>query len=217
MERSSDSGTPKYVQIAEDLAYKIIDKTYQEGEKIYARSAVGSQYSVSSETARRAICVLADWDIVEVEKNSGVTIKSVDNARHFLQQQKKSQSVHDLKRRIGECLEHQQQESRQLYTYLTELIEKMEYFRSTNPFVPFEQLITRDTPYLNKSVAEINFWQATFATVVAIRRNDNIIMSPGPSATFRLGDLFYFTGDDNCQRRVEQFLYPDKRSTKETP
>lgn len=179
MDKSSDSNVPKYLQIATDLAYKIIDKTYREGDKIYARSAIGSQYSVSSETARRAICVLADWDIVDVEKNSGVIIKSTDNARNFLQQQEKSQSIHDIKRNILDCVEHQQQESMQLYDYLSELIEKIECFRSTNPFIPFEVTVTKDSPYMNKSVAEINFWQATFATVIAIRRGNTLIMSPG--------------------------------------
>ena len=66
---------PKYEQIAADIAYQIVEGTYKEGEKIYARSSIGSRYNVSSETARRAVCVLADWDIVEVEKNSGVDIK----------------------------------------------------------------------------------------------------------------------------------------------
>ncbi|MEF9954447.1 MAG: TrkA C-terminal domain-containing protein [Clostridium sp.] len=214
MDKSSDSNVPKYLQIATDLAYKIIDKTYQEGDKIYARSAIGSQYSVSSETARRAICVLADWDIVDVEKNSGVIIKSTDNARNFLQQQEKSQSIHDIKRNILDCVERQQQESMQLYDYLSELIEKIECFRSTNPFIPFEVAVTKDSPYMNKSVAEINFWQATFATVIAIRRGNTLIMSPGPSATFRLGDIFYFTGDDSCQDRVHKFMYPTEKETK---
>lgn len=209
MEHSSDTTIPKYLQIATDMAYKIIDRTYREGDKIYARSTIGSQYNVSSETARRAVCVLADWDIVEIEKNSGVTIRSADNARHFLEQHQKSQSINDIKRNILECVERQQQESRQLYDHLNELTEKIELFRSTNPFVPFEMLITAETPVLNKSVAETNFWQATFATVIAIRRNGNLIMSPGPAATFRLGDIFYFTGDSTCQARVQNYLYPD--------
>lgn len=209
MEKNLDGQIPKYMQIAADLAYKIIDKTYQEGDKIYARSAIGSQYNVSSETARRAVCVLADWDIVAVEKNSGVIIKSIDNARNFLQQQQKSQSIHDIKRQIFDCVDRQQHETKQLYAYLSELIKKIECFRSTNPFVPFELVITENTPFLEQSIAEINFWQATFATVIAIRRNGSLIMSPGPSATFRLGDIFYFTGDENCLERVQAFMYPD--------
>ena len=91
--RRADNGIPKYQQIATDIAYKIVNGIYQEDQKIYARSAIGSQYSVSSETARRAMCILADWDVVTIEKNSGVLIKSVDNAKNFLQQQKQTKSI----------------------------------------------------------------------------------------------------------------------------
>ena len=89
------------------------------------------------------------------------------------------------------------------------MIEKIECFRSTNPFIPYEILITSQTPLLGKSVAEMNFWQETFATVIAIRRNENLIVSPGPGAVFRLGDLVYFTGDGACPERVKKFIYPD--------
>ena len=41
--RKTESGIPKYQQIAADIAYKIVDGTYQEGRKIYARSSIGSQ------------------------------------------------------------------------------------------------------------------------------------------------------------------------------
>jgi transcriptional regulator, GntR family len=69
-EKRKTGNIPKYEQIATDIAYQIVEGTYKEGEKIYARSSIGSRYNVSSETARRAVCVLADWDIVEVEKTA---------------------------------------------------------------------------------------------------------------------------------------------------
>lgn len=206
--RKTESGIPKYQQIAADIAYKIVDGTYQEGRKIYARSSIGSQYSVSSETARRAMCILADWDVVEVEKNSGVVIKSLDNARNFLQQQEQTKSIQNLKRNILDNVERQQQETKELYGYLTELIKQIECYRATNPFIPYELVIKEDTPYLDRTVGEVNLWQETFATVIAIRRNGTLMMSPGPKAVFRLNDIFYYTGDDECPERVRKFMYP---------
>ena len=206
--RKTESGIPKYQQIAADIAYKIVDGTYQEGRKIYARSSIGSQYSVSSETARRAMCILADWDVVEVEENSGVVIKSLDNARNFLQQQEQTKSIQNLKRNILDNVERQQEETKELYGYLTELIKQIECYRATNPFIPYELVIKEDTPYLDRTVGEVNLWQETFATVIAIRRNGTLMMSPGPKAVFRLNDIFYYTGDDECPERVRKFMYP---------
>lgn len=205
-----ETGIPKYQQIAADIAYKIVDGTYNEGMKVYARSSIGSQYGVSSETARRAMCVLADWDIVDVEKNSGVVIKSRDNAKNFIQQQIKTQSIQGLKRKILENVEEQQKKTKELYEYLDEVIKRIDNYRSTNPFIPYELVITDRTPYLDKTVGSVNFWQETFATVIAIKRNGTLMMSPGPKAVFRLNDIIYYTGDDECPERVKKFMYPSK-------
>ena len=208
--RRSDREIPKYQQIATDIAYKIVHGIYQEDQKIYARSAIGSQYSVSSETARRAMCVLADWDVVTIEKNSGVLIKSVDNARNFLNQQEQTRSIQNLKRNILDSAERQQREMKELYDDLTDMIDQIERYRSTNPFVPYEIVITDKTPYLNRTVGELDFWQETFATVIAIRRNGMLMMSPGPKAVFRLNDVIYYTGDEDCPDRVCRFMYPEQ-------
>lgn len=208
--KTKDNVLPKYEQIAADIAYKIVSGDYAEGSKIYARSSVGSQYGVSSETARRAMCVLADWDIVEIEKNSGVTIKSADNAKNFLQQQEHMMSIQTLKRQIFANVERQKSEMKELHNGLSEVIKRIERYRATNPFIPYELVITEKTPYVDCSVAEVNFWQETFATVIAIKRNDRLIMSPGPKAVFRLNDIVYYTGDDDCPDRVKAFMFPQK-------
>ena len=67
-----------------------------------------------------------------------------------------------------------------LYDYLTEMIDQIERYRSTNPFIPYEMVVTEETPYLDRTVGEVDFWQETFATVIAIRRNGVLMMSPGP-------------------------------------
>ena len=206
-----DIGIPKYQQIAADIAYKIVDGTYEEGEKIYVRSSLGSMYGVSTETARRAVCVLADWDIVEVEKNSGVMIRSKDNARNFLNQQEHMQSIQGLKRKILENVERQQKETKELYDYLSEVIRRIDNYRSINPFIPYEVVITEETPILGKTIGEINFWQQTSATIIAIKRNGTLMMSPGPRAVFRQNDIVYYTGDDECPDRVKKLIYPNKQ------
>ena len=67
---------PQYLLVARDVACKIADGLYREGDRIYARSALASQYGVSSETARRAMCVLDDLGIIEASKGSGIRIIS---------------------------------------------------------------------------------------------------------------------------------------------
>ncbi|MBD7910821.1 MULTISPECIES: GntR family transcriptional regulator [Clostridium] len=210
MENKIKLTTPRYQQIATDIASKIAEGHYKVGDKIYARSSLASQYGVSSETARRAICVLDDLDIVDTTKGSGVIIKSYENAIKFIRQYDNLQTIDSLKKNIIESVNKQKKELDYFSNVLSDLVDKTDRFRSTNPFIPFEIEITAETPYLNKSAADINFWHNTAATIIAIKRNGNLLMSPGPYASFCENDVFYFIGDKDCLERVQKFLFLEK-------
>lgn len=200
--------SPKYQQIAADLAAKIAQGKYPVGEKIYARSALASQYGVSAETARRAVCVLADLQIVEAEMGSGITIKSREKAVEFVRQYGDIRMIDDLKQKLLQSMYRQQQEMQYFNQCLSDLINKTDRLRSCNPFVPYQIEIRCESPYLNRSISDINFWHHTSATIVAIRRGNRLLLSPGPYATLSEHDVFYFIGDKKCPERVNQFLYP---------
>lgn len=200
--------TPRYQQIAADIAAKIADGKYVVGDKIYARSSLASQYGVSPETARRAICVLSDLNIVSSEKGSGVVIKSYDNAVNFLKQYQDVRTINDIKASMLSSVERQKKEMALLNEHLTELIEKTEHFRSVNPFMPFQITISSETSFINQSISELRFWQNTSATIVAIKRKENLLISPGPYAVLLENDILYFVGEADCFQRVRNFLYP---------
>lgn len=209
MEHKIKVSAPVYQQIAADIAAKIVERRYHVGDKLYARSALASQYSVSPETARRAIAVLSDLEIVTVVKGSGVVIRSYDNAVRFVQQFMEIKSVYDLKKNILDSLGRQRKETEYMTEAISEILDKTERFQAFNPFIPFEIEITLKTPYLNLSISDINFWHYTAATIMGIRRGDTMMISPGPYAVLCEGDVVYYCGDTDCQARVQNFLYPD--------
>lgn len=209
MENKNNIQTPRYQKIAIDIASRIANGKYNVGDKIYARSSLASQYGVSAETARRAICVLSDLDIVTSEKGSGVTIKSYENAVRFVKQYQDVQTIHDIKKNILDSVDRQKKEMEIFNQCLTELIIKTDRFRSLNPFMPFQITITSKTPYLNKNISDLNFWQNTGATVIGIKRKDELLISPGPYASMYDQDILYFIGEDTCMERVTNFLYPE--------
>lgn len=208
MDRKTKITNPRYQQIATDIASKIVDKRYNVGEKIYARSSIASQYGVSSETARRAICILSDLKIVDTTKGSGVVIKSYENALKFIRQYNDIQTIHNLKKEIMDSVDRQSKEIDYFNQCLAKLTDYTDRFRSSNPFIPSELEITSKTPYLNKTIEGVNFWHNTTATIIAIKRNDTLIMSPGPYAMFLEYDILYFIGDENSSERVKIFMYP---------
>ena len=207
MDKNVRITNPRYQQIATDIASRIANKQYLVGDKIYARSSIASQYGVSPETARRAICILTDLGIVVSEIGSGVTIQSYEKALEFVHHYQDIQTVNNLKKDIQDSMVRQSKELDYFNSCLARLIEKTDRFRSINPFVPFEIEITENTPYVNKTISESNFWHNTAATIIAIKRENNLLLSPGPYAVFLPKDIFYFIGDENSFERVNKYLY----------
>ncbi|WMJ88494.1 TrkA C-terminal domain-containing protein [Anaerocolumna sp. MB42-C2] len=210
MEKKTQITNPRYQQIAMDIASKIVDKHYSIGDKIYARSSVASQYGVSSETARRAMCILSDLNIVDTTKGSGVLIKSYENALKFVRQYNDIQTITNLKKEIMDSVNRQSKEIDYFSQCLEKLIDYTDRFRSINPFVPSELEITSKSPFLNKTIEEVNFWHNTSATIIGIKRDVSLILSPGPYAVFLEHDILYFIGDENSYDRVRNFMYPRK-------
>ncbi len=212
--KNQRSSMPRYQHIAIELATRIVSREFQEGQKIFARSTLASQYKVSAETARRAICVLTDLNIVSSEKGSGVTIESYENAEKFIQQQESRQSLDVIKNNILCCIEQQRKDMDNLDLHLTELVSATEHFRSLNPFVPFQILITTDCLYVNQNVTDIKFWQNTGATVVAVLRENQTLISPGPYVQLLENDIIFIVTQDSNPDVVTHFLYNKKHNFK---
>ena len=197
---------PVYQKIAADIAAKIAERKYLVGEKIYSRSVIASQYSVSPETARKAICILADLEIVSTKKGSGVTILSQEKAWRFLQQFNSVQTIHNYKRDLLDNISRQKKELDNLNEKVAALIESTNRFQMLHPFMPYEFEILSEMLCIGKTLAELRFWEHTTATVIAIRRNGEVLISPGSYATLNEKDIIYFIGDEYSPDRVTNFL-----------
>lgn len=198
---------PKYQQIAIDIASKIVKEEYTVGQKINGSASIAGQYKVSPETARRAFCILSDLDIVTTKKGSGMAIKSRSNAVEFLNQFSNRTTLETLKQSIMQNIERQQREFQALSNDLSDLISATEHFRSANPLMPFSLRITPDCKYKDKSIQELQFWQYTGATLVAIKRDNVLLRSPGPYASILENDVIYFVSQEDSDQRVRDFLY----------
>ena len=148
---------PRYMQIAIEIALKIANEEYSVGQRIFGRSSVASQYNVSPETARRAFCVLSEFDIASSEKGSGMYIKSRENAVAFLNQLPERRTIETIKNDIIQTIEAHAASLTSLSQLSKELISATERFRSMNPLTPFSIRITAQCRYLNKTIHEIQF------------------------------------------------------------
>lgn len=108
----------QYLQIALDLARRIAGGELPEGSRIYGRSVMASEYSVSPETIRRALRLLADMKVVEVKPQSGAVVLSADSAQRYIDNFEDSADAHALRQR----LKQQMAEYTALHRRMTETV-----------------------------------------------------------------------------------------------
>ena len=73
----------------------------------------------------------------------------------------------------------------------------------------YQVRISEDSDKIGRSLASLQFWQATGATIVAIRRGYNTMISPGPHAELYGGDYVIFVGAPDVVDKVKAFLNPE--------
>lgn len=199
--------SPVYQQIAVDIASKIASGKYPVGEKIKGRTTLAGYYNVSPETIRKAVCILEDVGVVLMRAGVGIEVISAEKAKEYLSKYSDVSNLNSIKKNILEIIQDQNEQAKRLKDTVNELLDCTERFKDLNPFTPFEIEITKEAKYLNKTVSEINFWQNTMATIIAIKRNGKIILSPGSYATLKENDILYIIASEESYNRVKMFLY----------
>lgn len=198
---------PQYEVIALNIAARIASGAIHEGAKLYGRSILASEYHVSAETVRKAIGLLADMKVVEVKEKSGSIVISTDNAKRFLDSVHERCSQDDLKLHLNHLLQANMEINKKIFAVCNHLIE---VGKKTDPLennIPlFEVTVSEKSDKVGKNLSSLQFWQATGATIVAIRRDRNLMVSPGPDAELYPSDVVIFVGAQSCPESVEAFL-----------
>lgn len=198
---------PIYKKIALDIASKIVKGEIQTDKKISGRSTLAGLYNVSPETIRRAIALLEGMEVVKANPGSGIQILSVTNAERFISSNQDRKYISSIREDIVEIINTKNDLDRRLEENLNEIYDYLERFKSISPFLLIEIPIKNTCKFLERSVNDSRFWQNTGATIVAYRRNKEIIVSPGPNYTFVEGDIIVVIGKDDVFEKVNEFLY----------
>ncbi|KPU46081.1 DNA-binding transcriptional repressor ExuR [Oxobacter pfennigii] len=197
---------PMYQQIALDIARRVVNGDFQAGCKIHGRSTLAGEYNVSPETVRRAVILLQDMDVVSVSHGSGITINSQEEACKFIDKFKDMESIASLKMNLDKLFEDKKEIDSNLANTIEKIIDYSDRLRNISPYNPLEIEIKEDSMVVGETVSSVKFWQNTGATIIAIRRDKDIILSPGPYAEFRAGDVIVVVGDEGVLKRVKVFL-----------
>lgn len=153
---------PQYMRIAVSVAGRIADGQLAEGEKLSGRSKLSSEYQVSPETIRKSVQLLRDMQVVTVKEQSGVYVRSAENAKRYLQMVGEKNELRQKKQRLRALLAQQEAVARQVSELCGSILDD-----SVQPEQAAEQLKTfscrvpQDWPDAGKTLGSLHFWQAT--------------------------------------------------------
>ncbi len=199
-----NDGLTQYTRIAISLAERIASGQMKEGDKLSGRSKLSPEYSVSPETIRRALRLLADMKVVEVKEQSGVYVLSADNARRYLSNFADKAGLRGKQQRLEQLLAQQELLNRQMAELCRDILDETSQTPDSLP--NYSCRVPDDWHRSGTTVGALRFWQATGATIVAIRRNLSYIISPGPYAELYAGDCVIFVGDAKAREAVSHFF-----------
>ncbi|NLK88340.1 MAG: GntR family transcriptional regulator [Clostridiaceae bacterium] len=197
---------PIYRKIALDLAGRICSGEIREGTRMFGRSTLAGEYNVSPETIRRAVNLLEDMNVVVSSHGSGIYVSSVSSAYAFIEKFQNKESIRSLKNEIKSLIQKKKDIETEITDKLERIIDYSDRLKNINALTPLEIDIEKDSHLIGKTISESKFWQNTGATIIAIRRNGTLLLSPGPYGGFEDGDSIFVVGDSSTLARVREFM-----------
>ena len=203
----TEEGLAQYERIAIDIASRISEGKIREGQRLSGRTQLSSEYKVSPETVRKALALLSDMRVVSVKEKSGVTVISADNARRYIGLSRGRGARRALYEKLHSALSAYEETGKQIRDVCRELVEaELTPLPYESTFPMYEVTVSSASQRTGHSIGSLRFWQETGATIIAIRRNRNLIISPGPYAELYAGDVIIFVGDKGCAAAVDSFI-----------
>ena len=184
---------PIYLQVAYDIAAKIAAQELKEGQRFTGRSLMGSQYNVSPETIRRAMRLLSDVGIISIQQNVGSVVASRARALEYIERAKADTNLRALKHQLQSLIEQRDQLNGQINDTFERICNLEERFHHSDQFRTYEF-----------TLAPVR-WR-TGATVIAVRRGDEMEISPGPQTALQAGDTLLVACNLTDISRVEELL-----------
>jgi len=195
-----------YQSIALDIAKRILNEEFSEGTKISGRTLLASQYSVSPETIRKAVSILKEANVVAVSQGKEILVASKQQAQHFILHHQEMLVAYSLRQELELLMEKKEKNDREFNRIVNQIMHYSDRLKNLTPYNPVEIRIPVHSSIVGKALREIQLWHNTGATVVAIRRGTEIIVSPGPNAVLGTDDRIVVVGAYDVLQQVSNFV-----------
>lgn len=198
---------PRYIKIAVDVALRIYKGNLIEGDRLRGRSILAGEYNVSPETIRKSMKLLEDTGVVEVNKGSGIVVKSKDKAFDFIEGFKDKENIGMLRSNIKKLFKQRKEIERNINEVYEKIIDHSYRFKNLDLIEPIEVKLCNKCNLLGTSIGKSKFWHNTGATILGVKRATKVHISPGPYWEFQENDILLVVGDESVLDRIKNYLY----------
>jgi DNA-binding GntR family transcriptional regulator len=113
----------RYITIAMDIAERVAQGEYKEGQKISGRSTLAGLYNVSPETIRRALSLLQEAAVVKVVPGAGVLVDSLPAAQDYLVESGQYKVIRAMQERLTQLVGERNRLNADIERLTTELTD----------------------------------------------------------------------------------------------
>lgn len=198
--------TPIYSKVAYDIASKIASGQLAVGERFSGRSLMSSQYAVSPETIRRALRLLADMGIIRVRENIGSEIISKSRAVEYVERCEIGHDLLSLRQEMAQLMAQRDQINGRIAQVVQEIVDLSDRFRRSDALRTYEFAVHPGSPIEGRSIRELEFRQRTGATIVAVRHEGEVQLSPSPHTLLQAGDSLVVACGVGDVEQVAEFM-----------
>ena len=195
-----------YRAIALDIAHRIVSGEFAVHTRISGRSLLASHYQVSPETIRKALVLLKDENIVSVSQGKETIVTSDQHAHDYITKSNYMKSVYSLKQDLELLLLEKKAIDNKFEDVLKDFIGFSDRLQNLKAYHPVEIKVNTGSHAVGQSISNLQFWQKTSGTIVALRRGTQVTISPGPHVILQENDVIVVVGDGQVFQRTVDFM-----------
>jgi len=203
---SKKNSIPIYLQVAADVAGRILRQEIIAGQKISGRTTLASEYGVSPETIRKAMKLLEDVGIVEIRQGNGIYVISMDYAETFLEQYRMKTSISELKEELIQLMNQRNDIEDKMNQAMNSIVDYTSRFKNSDHITVHEFFLAADDHGIEKTLGQLELRKNTGITLVGIKRDGVMTLSPDSQAIIRASDRLFYVGKPSSSLRLGDYL-----------
>lgn len=197
---------PVFEQIAYELACKIKNDELEINQKIRGRSIIASEFSVSSETVRKALSLLEKKGVITVKEQSGFFVKSKVEAVKYVATHHQNFETEKQFDAIEQLIKESYELHKDLQSQFKQIRKNNTLHKTVLPINTFSVKLKAYDTFLRDDFSIVEFERVVGGNVFGVVRQDEIISGIKPDFSFQLEDEVFISGNEMVKQKTLSFM-----------